>query len=296
MTWLRDVILIMVAVGLLVAVLWPEPQTESTESDVPESKDAISPASSPSAINFAVKTPVLKPMMNIPHRLFPLVEGGHWKYLVTGSEELFSENAWSLFVERLPQGDTPGEIQMGFGENWVAYKIWQENEGVIIEGLPFSAPLRFLGNKATATSGNWLPPIKYIIEDAVWEYRMTRDIQYRSRGKNKKIFEESATGTQTDRATVKSFEKVIVPAGVFTAYQIQWNSRMDIFTKKNKRKVLENLTAKPFKHEKTWFAPGIGMVKRRVTYNTKNKEDITFDLVSFTRPSKKKPKQLLTPH
>ncbi|MBN2341792.1 MAG: hypothetical protein JXX29_10720 [Deltaproteobacteria bacterium] len=284
MHWVRDTILVLVAVGLLVAVLWPAAETAPSFDAVVDTDTSSSGGHMTSSAELN-PTEQIAPMMNVPHRLFPMVEGGHWRYLVSGTRELIPEPLWNIVLIKAPTASSAGEVQMGFGETLVSKKIWLTDGAVQIEDLPFSAPRRFWGAEIVDREGTWIPELKYVIEDAVWQYKQTRNLTYRTRGKNNQIVEEPAVGVQTDRAQIKVKEKVIVPAGVFDSYHVQWTSRMEIITRKKRRKVLDELSIEPYKKESTWFAPGIGMVRRRVTYSSNNKEDIIFDLVSFTRPN-----------
>lgn len=287
MNWFRDVMLVLVAIGLLVAVLWPSSQqSQSTRSDSSVAGQ-ISTTKTPFKKNITKDKDEIVPVMDVSHRLFPIIEGAQWRYVVTGPKKLLDDNSWILRILDIPGAESPGTIEVGFGKQFFKQQIWLDEGAVQIGELPFSAPLRFLGNKPNKYQGNWLPQLKYVIDDAVWKYSRQRELVYHTRGPKNRIIEEPAIGLQTDRAVVKGKEKVIVPAGVFEAYHISWTSRIEMRTQKKRRKVLQELTVEPFKQESMWFSPGVGMVRRRVTYLGKNKEDIIFDLVSFHRPNMK---------
>jgi hypothetical protein len=288
MGWLRDVILILIAAGLLVAVLWPQPSTSPGDSGT-ESSMKTSPSSSVESVATHSGTDPVAPIVGRPHPLFPLVKGARWVYVVTGRGDRAPSDRWHMEITAAPTPDLPGTVEMGFGDNVREVSLRMQGEDLQISDLPFVAPLQYLDSPPYQNEGKWLPAMKYVIADAVWQSAAKRNIEYRSRGRDREIIVEDAVMIQTDRAQVKQKEKVVVPAGVFEAWLVSWRSRMEIRAGKAGRKVLAEMTTEPFRRETAWFAPGIGMVRRRVIYEgSGGREDIVFSLVSFRYPKAEK--------
>ncbi|MBN2525908.1 MAG: hypothetical protein JXR76_05895 [Deltaproteobacteria bacterium] len=280
--------MIVVAIGLLVAVFWPQPFEHSADdqrSGTTDNSDSV--ISIDSSTRPHREEPPLQPLRGVPHPLFPLVKGVRWVYLVSDSSGLAPASQWSLEIVEVPGDDTPGRVEMGFGDQLHIRDIHFSEDGVQLFDLPFSAPLDYVNSTSYQYEGHWLPPEPYLVDDAVWKYTYRRKIKYRSQNKHREIVEEDAVGVQTERATMKRQEKVVVPAGVFQSYLVSYGSRMEILAGTERRKVLQKLTTEPFRRETVWFAPGVGMVRRRITYNTPEKVDIIFNLVRFENPLSK---------
>lgn len=103
-----------------------------------------------------------------------------------------------------------------------------------------------------------------------------------TRDKQMKIADVDATLEQPDVVMVESHGQVVVQAGVFEGVQLKVVSRMSIETRAGGTKVLNALTAKPFKEELVWLVEGVGMVKRTVDYINMD-DDIVFSLLAFTQ-------------
>ena len=284
----RDVILIIVAVGLLVAVFWPN-RSDSDKASEGAARDHDADAVTQNDIPPLPESSAFPPasLKGVFHPLFPFVEGATWTYLVTDSSKLSPADTWSLKIVKAPAENSPGVVAMGFGDKRVEHPIHLTDGGIQVWELPFEGPLRYPHSEGTDYSGNWLPMTKYIINGAVWESGHRRNVLYQSRDKANRIVEEKAVVIQTDRAQLLRQEKVIVPAGVFQAHLVSWLSRMEIRAGKKGRRVLERMTTEPFKKETIWFAPEAGMLRRRVTYSLPVKRDIIFALVRYTPPPEK---------
>lgn len=283
----RDVILIIVAIGLLVAVLWPD--GTSQQSDESSSTASVNDAAPKSRAPVASqpKSTQFQSLEGVFHTLFPLAEGTIWTYMVTDSSGQAPADTWRIRVVSAPEGEGSGVVEMGFGDALSRQTVYVADGGIQIQGLPFESTLRYPQSTGENYTGKWLPDMKFMISDAVWEYGHRRHIRYRSRGNNQEIIEEDALIAQTDRAQMLRQEKVIVPAGVFQADLVSWVSRIEIRAGKRGRRVLEKLTTEPFKKETVWFAPGVGMVRRRVTHAAPHQRDIIFELIRFEPPRAK---------
>ena len=99
MNWLRDVILIVVAIGLLVAVLWPQSSDGPADSHLADTapiRDGSSDAEFPPVLPPGETS--LQPLTNVATPLFPLVKGARWLYLVSDSSGLAPVAQWTLKI------------------------------------------------------------------------------------------------------------------------------------------------------------------------------------------------------
>ncbi len=284
----RDILLLVVAVALVAAALLPTGEEEnlkdedSTQTEARGEPDLSS--AEPLTINKQIRPGAAKPAKGVEHLFWPLVEGSEWIYKVEGPDDLNLAKTWSMKITRVPADEKPGEIEMGFGEEMLAYGVWKEGESISLEGLPFVEPLQFRGNRPTAVDGSFLPFSSAMIEGAVWKHIYKRDVVHESPDKHGVTHMQKAVGEQVDRAMVGEMEVVIVAAGRFDALRIDWLGRLEL--RAGARTVLAGLTTEPFRFETTWMAKGIGIVRRRVEYPTPNKNKvITFDLIRYDRPS-----------
>ncbi len=284
----RDVLLLVVAVALVAAALLPTGEEEDLkdgDSTLPEAHtETDSDPVEPSTAKGRIRPGAAKPAQGVDHLFWPLVEGSEWIYRVEGPDDLNLAETWSMKVTRVPADEEPGEIEMGFGEEMVAYGVWKDGESIRLDGLPFVEPLQFRGNRPTAVDGSFLPFSSAMIESAVWKHIYKRDVVHKSPDKHGVIHMQKAGGEQTDRAIVGEMEVIIVAAGRFEALRIDWLGRLEL--RADGRTVLAGLTTEPFRFETTWMAKGIGIVRRRVEYPAPNENKvITFDLVRYDRPS-----------
>ena len=116
----------------------------------------------------------------------------------------------------------------------------------------------------------------------MWTHGYERQVTHSIQDDRGRVHKRRARAEQADRATVLDRHEVVVPAGRFDAYRIEWTGRVSLLI--GKRPVLDGLTAERFRTETTWFAPGIGMVRRRVSYAGSAKDSVTFNLLSYERP------------
>ena len=284
----RDILLLVVAVALVAAALLPTGEEEdlkdedSTQTEARGEPDLSS--AEPLTVNKQIRPGAAKPAKGVEHLFWPLVEGSEWIYQVEGPDDLNLAKTWSMKITRVPADEKPGEIEMGFGEEMVAYGVWKEGESISLEGLPFVEPLQFRGDRPTAVDGSFLPFSSAMIEGAVWKHIYKRDVVHESPDKHGVIHMQKAVGEQVDRAMAGVMEVVIVAAGRFDALRIDWLGRLEL--RAGARTVLAGLTTEPFRFETTWMAKGIGIVRRRVEYPTPNENKvITFDLIRYDRPS-----------
>jgi hypothetical protein len=141
-----------------------------------------------------------------------------------------------------------------------------------------------MDNRPVSVEGVFLPSKNSIVKGATWTCIFHRNLLYRTRDNNSKIIDEQVNSIQTDRAIVTGIEKVIVPAGIFEkAVKVEWSGRIEMEADGG-RKILKPLTARPFRKDIMWFAPGIGLVKRRIVYSALPNKNVTFVLEKYIRP------------
>lgn len=291
---IRDVLLVLVAIGLLVAVFLPINRDKDKASDekvtplapLPDVRTNSDVRVKAGNATHMVSSEISPPIIDAVHMYFPIAVGSIWEYRVTGSEDLVQDETWSMQIDSLPTKDKPGEVKVGFGKNLDTRKIWIQGETIRTDAMPFVEPLRFFGNAPTEVSGTFLPAAKYIIEGAVWKQIFQRKLLYDSRDKQGKVHVEDATAVQSDRAFVHKSENIITPVGVFEALKITWLGRIEIKAKKNNRRVLVDLTAAPYREDTIWIASGIGIVRRTISYSRSKNDVISFDLSRYHRPTK----------
>ncbi len=287
MTSYRDVILIVLAVVLVAAVLLPIGGTKKDNDEAGDGTGSSAGKTDEDPLNAsALQEDLSAPATGVPHPFFPVVKGSEWKYLVTGPKDIIPDPLFVMRLAEVPTAGSPGRMDVGYGKGSESRSIMLLADGGLqFDGLPFIAPRMFLGNRPVGYNGEFLPPAEKLVEGAVWTFNYVRELSWRTRDAKQNIIDEQARGMQTDRAMAGVTEKIIVPVGIFNnALRVEWLGRIDIEAGKG-RKVLQELTVEPFRRDTMWFVPGIGMVKRRVTYDSGLKEDITFDLVSYRRPS-----------
>ena len=306
----RDIILIAIGIGLLVAVFWPVPQIGEPERTGDDTPVAVAPpAASPAVRNTAPIAPDARPASqataqtgspsspeeaawsDAPHALFPLVPNLQWTYLVEGAPRLIDARYWHMQVVRVPTEDAPGEMRVGFDNARESVPIYLE-EGVLrFAGFPFYVadalrnPVPVSPDADTDTdeaapelTGALLPKMRQVLPQATWQQRMSRRVHYESQDAQRRSFVEPAQATQTDRAHVVGQMDMVVPAGVFSAWRVEWLGRLDIRAG-TRRTVLDASTAAPFRQEVMWWAPGTGLVKRRVKLAAHPGEEVIFSLL-----------------
>ncbi|MCP4678824.1 MAG: hypothetical protein GY854_25720 [Deltaproteobacteria bacterium] len=222
------------------------------------------------------------PPLQGEHTYFPLIEDSIWTYNVTGNKKLIPGETWTMRVVKAPSADRSGILEVGFDGSHNLINIWREDGSIRLDGLPFVEPIEFFGNRATAVTGEFLPHPDRMVEDAVWNHDFKRNILYSYRDDNGNPHEILGQALQRDRAKAEGVSHVVVPAGRYEAYSVSWISRIDI--KADKRVVLEQLTAEPYRRETMWVVPGIGFVKREIHFQGKENRSITFHLVKYSRP------------
>jgi len=284
---LRDILLILIAIVLLVAVFLPTDRDDQkkpapTSVGSPGQKTPAAASSTPGS-NLENKESTVR-LTDVPHPLFPLVVGVEWVYAVDGPEKWVPAEQWTMKVIRAPMGDEPGEISAGYSGNLTGYPVRLEKDGLLFAGLPLMAPPAYLSNPPGELTGTLLPATRYIIPDGVWSFQITRELDYQSMIENRKIVVEKARAIEVDRALVTGLIDVVVPAGIYKAWRVDWISRIEMKAGKG-RDVLARLTTEPYRKDAMWFAPGVGLVKRRVSFMESPAEEITFSLVRMNTPT-----------
>ena len=288
-TKLRVVILLLAVVALVVLAFLPsggedapEPEPSPTEgagedgapqdeTETVDSDSAAKPSSGAAA-----------PLTDVPHALMPVVAGSSWTYRVAGPPHLASADTWTMSIKTAPTDVEPGVLEVGFGDAREQRSIWLEDGKLRTDGLPFVEPMEFMGNRPEKVAGSLLPSPASLIAGAVWVHEYERKVIHEITDDRGKTHERKAVANQTDRATAQEVHEVDVPAGRFDARRIEWIGRVAISV--GKRPVLDGLTSEPYRSETTWFAPGIGLVRRRVAYGDSMKDSVTFNLLRYERP------------
>jgi hypothetical protein len=284
-TKLRDVILLLAVVALVVVAFLPSSgEDEPAPTDGPGETDAGEDQSGeeePKQVTDP-SSGAAPPLADVPHALMPIVSGSSWTYRVNGPPHLAPADTWTLSIESEPTEGEPGVIEVGFGDAREQRSLWIEDGKLRTDGLPLVEPMEFLGNRPNTVGGSLLASSASMIIGAVWTHEYGREVVHKITDDRGKTHERKATAQQKDRAIVKEVHEVDVPAGRFDARRIEWIGRVAISV--GKRPVLDGLTSEPFRNETTWFAPGIGMVKRRVAYGDSMRDSVTFNLVRYVRP------------
>jgi hypothetical protein len=214
--------------------------------------------------------------------LISLIAGATWRYQVHGDESLTSGDTWTMRLVSEPEGSGPGIVETLFGEDVQLSPIYNDNGSIRFNGIPFVEPAELLGTRTISTKGELLPPQVRLIEGAVWTDIHHRVLRYGYRDKKGRHHELEARAVIRNRAHANGFETVIVPAGRFGAYRIEWLTRVDI--EAEGRPILEHLTTEPFRRETMWVAPGVGIVKRNIDYLAVGRPSrtVTLSLTDYT--------------
>lgn len=208
--------------------------------------------------------------------LMPLCGGAVWTYNVFGSPELVTSDNMVLRILKEPEGQTPGLVETVFGESSKISPIYKK-KGIQFTGLPFVTPREFLDARPHRVKGRILPTRGQMVTGAVWTEIQHRKLIYRYHDSGGKAHALKADATIKNRANAHPFETVVVPAGRFGAYRIEWIGRVEIAAKK--RAVLEYLTTEPYRRETMWVTPGVGIIKREINYLAQDRTHQTVNIV-----------------
>ncbi len=282
----RDIVLLVIAAGILVAIFLPSPDAprddeSPAESDGLAGQHPLPADEEPNGLGH--RTESAAPAVGIPHRLLPLVAGSSWVYRVDGPKDLVPSDTWTMKLTELPREEDPGTLEVGFGDRpMTKTHIWSDQGTLRLDGLPLTEPLKYLGNRPTGVTGYFIPQAGAIGRGAVWRQELAREVVHRFRDSRGKPQERPAKAMQRDRAEVEDEEEVTTPAGRYQAFRVYWLSRIEIKVKK--RLILDRLTDEPYRKEIMWLTPGIGVVRRRIEYPGVRAGRISFDLLHYTRP------------
>ena len=310
-----DLVLIIAVIGLVGLSLWPQSGEEASVPDSPADAPAAIPGPLPilrddtrvsekldqvldmvanhqsdideasasserqstSTERFSAPQP---PMNGGP--LISVTAGTQWRYHVSGDAPWVTGEQLTIRLVSEPEGQTPGVVETRTDRTVTLSQFHVTNDTVRFDGIPFIAPEPLLGTRTIRTEGTLLPAQVQLVDGAVWFDIHHRNLIYRYRNKKGKIQELSAHAIIRNRAIAKGFETVIVPAGRFGAYRVEWLSRLTITAAG--RPVLEHLTTEPFRRETMWLTPGLGIVKREVDFLMKGEKNrtVTLSLEGFT--------------
>ena len=124
-----------------------------------------------------------------------------------------------------------------------------------------------------------MPERARFIDGAVWELRSEREVAYQIADKSGLAKTRTGHAKERHRALARKLETITVPAGRFDARRVDWISRIEIRT--DDRPVLMPLTTAPYRKETMWVMPGIGIVKREISFlEGQGKGTVVFELVS----------------
>ena len=215
--------------------------------------------------------------------VIPLIPGSVWQYQVFGDEKLVPEESWTFRIVNAPKEHLPGTAEVRFGKEVTVAELHVNDGSIRIDDFPLVAPIELAGTRTTSADGELLPPQVRMIEGAVWNEIQHRELIYTYRDKKGVSHSVNANAVIRNRAHVREFEQIVVPAGQFGAYRVEWISRVDI--KAEGRPILEHLTAAPYRRETMWIATGIGIVKRDIDFlrDGKKEHSVTFALETSTQ-------------
>lgn len=294
----RDIVLIAAIAGLALLALLPGGERSSFDEarEAPSEVEVEEPVEA-AEVGSAGETAsepgggddgrlVAEPLAEASHELFPLVRGSEWEYRTVGPKKLVPAERCVLKLVTLPTEAGPGVLGMRWGKRRSQINIWLDDGALRLDGLPLWMPLQFGDARPQTVSGAFLPPRAAVVRDAVWEQKLGLEVDYALRGGGGRVGKVGAE--QKDRARVEGWETAVVPGGAFEAARLEWSSRVEITDRG--RVVLDHLTAEPFRSEIMWVVPGIGVVKRHVTYGDPKavdsmRDSVSFELVRYDRPA-----------
>lgn len=215
------------------------------------------------------------------HPLLPLVPGSSWKYEVSGDTRIIPASTWSMRVIKAPTDDNPGLLEVGFGDAVTPVQIVRRGDSFLLDWLPFVEPLQYLNNRPVEVAGIFLGAPAQIIDGSVWALEYGRHIFYEYRPKDEDSYRRVALAKQRDRAVVRPQQKILALTSSQDAYVIEWSSLFEISV--DGRVVLSKLTTEPYRSEKMWLVPNIGIARREIHYGQGMDTKVIFDLVDYTK-------------
>jgi hypothetical protein len=212
----------------------------------------------------------------------PLFIGAEWKYRVTDSREAGMPRTYLLKLDKAPDNGTVGMLSAGFDGAVHSYPVRDRDGDQRIDGLGYLSPPMFGDGKNAEVEGETLPRRTRFIEGAAWELRSRRPVTYELADKHGLAKPHTGIAEERHRALAGKIESIAVPAGKFDARRVDWISRIEIRT--DNRPVLMPLTAEPYRKETMWVVPGIGIIKREISFLTgQGVGKVVFELVSGPR-------------
>jgi hypothetical protein len=196
--------------------------------------------------------------------LMSLSAGDVWRFQVFGDEKLAVADTWTQKLIRAPSDDHQGSVETRFGDSVTVSAIHLLNGALRLDEFPFVVPMELSDVRTLSVEGELLPPPIRMVEGAVWNDIRRLALVYSFRDDKGRNHATEASAVIRNRAHVKGFESLVVPAGRFGGYRIEWITRIDI--KADGRPVLAHLTTEPYRRETMWVSPGIGIVKREIDY------------------------------
>ncbi len=282
----RDAVLILAVLGLGAIALLPD--RERGEPGAPADEDrraggnpAVEGSAPGADVDAGARCSAPAPEGTV-HGLWPLVPGSEWSYRVSGPAVLVPAATWTLRLVSAPADKEPGLFEAGYGDTREPGRVVVEDEAFFVDALPLLEPAEFAGNRPRRISGTLLPAAAALVERAAWGLELERHVTHTIRDELERPVTRPMRVLQHDRALVDGWEKVALPAGEFRAARVEWTSRLELFA--GRRQVFDALTLEPFRAETMWIVPGIGIVKRQITWAGSPKSAVLFQLERYTRP------------
>ncbi len=215
--------------------------------------------------NVPEEAPTFEPIpeINLGVDLMPLRGGAFWKYDIFGDPDLVRSNELTIRLVHEPEGQGAGLMEIELGERVDITPIY-DTDGMRTGGFPFFVPRELLDTRPFRVEGTTLPKRRQLVAGAVWTEIQHRKLIYRYQDTHGKTQSLKADAVIKNRAHTRTFETVVVPAGRYGAFRIEWIGRVAITAAG--RPILAHLTSEPFRRETMWVAPGVGVVKREISY------------------------------
>ena len=237
-------------------------QGQAPEEDVNES---IMEAAHEMAETVKAEDPVKMPLPeDVGEGPLPLFIGATWRYRVTDSRDTEGPRTFVLKIERAPERDEEGIASAGFEGEAKSFPVTDHDGDQRIAGLGFWAPLDFTDASESQLEGETFPRWVRLIDGAAWELWTEAEVTYRLANKKGLTKPHRGIAKARHRALAGKAETLTVPAGTFNARRIEWTSRVEIRT--DDRPVLMPLTTEPYRRETMWIVPGVGIVKRSISF------------------------------
>ncbi len=278
---IKKLLILVITLILLVIIAWTTARRmASSEAEKPISIKEINSSYDQLTVKQEETPTKTKPVQTTDNTVIPIFLGAVWKYQVEESITPLKKRSWTYRVDRVPDNDIFGISGSGFEDSLETANIVDKQGDLRLDGLGFWEPKEFAGTPAVKIEGETIPRKIRLVEGAVWELRIHREIEYDNVDKKGKQIHSKGLSIEYHRASFAKTESVTTPKGIFDAMRINWLSRVSIETKG--RPLFSHLTTAPYRKETMWIVPGIGIVKRHIEHlkDGHSFETLTLSLVS----------------